>query len=350
MADLGNPAGTKNEEPSQPNSTISFQTDPNKASQTGKPVPKPANSNSFFNLNQSNEKNQTGSLSFFTNGKKNPIASLVSSENKTPNFQFKLGENQNTGNQMQTNSTQKETKPTTQIPPKTGENVPQENKPNTSQNTISQMGNPNFFNFQANPSLAQTTTAKPTIQSINYEKFLNKRVLEVQNGWREATRNVQRNIKKVGLTINRNEEDLRASLKTLDHLSESKENMVGEFRLFDESLDKIISQQKSLEIQFDFMENELDRLLDSQNVPNSKEGDSEDLYSKSHVLCDKLASFDRLSSNFGREINNHTSKNNLDIEFNSSFNNFFESLSVLETQINQIESKLSKSVGMGNFN
>lgn len=336
---------------SQPNSTISFQPD---AKEPEKAPNEPSNptvtANFFFNPPKGKTEGEepVNPFKFFKKTPANPLTSIVGSQVSKPTFQLGGSQNQNNANQAKPSLTGKDNQPKTPQAGGTGKNDKPHTAPSPTMATgVTGLSNPSFFNNQMSAPL--TAHAKPTIESINHEKFLNKRVVEVHAEWERATREVQTNVKRVAMAIHRNEEDLRSGLKTLDSLFESKREAELEFRVFDESLDKILSQQKSLEMQFDFMEGELDRLLDSHNVFDSAETRSDDLYAKCQALSDRLIGFEEQSSSFGREINGHCSKSSLDVEFNSSFNNYFESLTVLHCQMDQIEQKLSKSVGVANF-
>ena len=109
--------------------------------------------------------------------------------------------------------------------------------------------NPSTFNINKNSNI----TSKPTLESIHFEKFLKKRVLEAHNEWENITRKTQSNIKKIGLHINQNEEEMRNNMKTFSTLQNSKNNLQETYKQFNESLDKIVSNQENIQLQMDYM-------------------------------------------------------------------------------------------------
>ena len=189
----------------------------------------------------------------------------------------------------------------------------------------------------------------PTSESIHLEKFNNKRVLEIHNEWEDITQGMKNDIKKLGVYMNQNEDDFRRANKTIEELKASQRFVSEEQKFLDGTLDKIISNQSNIESQLDIMDRELQNVLNQNNFSQFDQYDSDDLFAEAHVINKKLRIHERAREEFTHEINGQNSGDNLDDQFNKTINNFFESLGIVETQMDHIDKRLMSSFGLGNY-
>jgi hypothetical protein len=196
---------------------------------------------------------------------------------------------------------------------------------------------------------ANTQKNEPSMETIKREKFYNKRVLEVQTNWEKDTNETKNNIKKLGILLNSNEDQLRKIMNNMSELKAAKETIELEHKGLESNLDKIISDQKNIEMQFDIMERELDNVLNQNDYYGINESGDEDLFAQANVINKKLSMYERNKEQFTQEINGASIDGNLDIEFNKALNNFFESLGVIEGQIDHIDKRLIGSFGVRQY-
>ena len=215
---------------------------------------------------------------------------------------------------------------------------------NTKPNTMTQTQNENK-NFSNTTNIVN----KPTRESIKYQNFLDKHVSEVHTNWKDSTDKIKNDIKKLGVYINQNEYDLRSSIKTVENLKESENELLNKYKMFDDNLNKILSNQNNITIQFDNMENELERLFDNSDFHYLDNGGNDNLFSKTDLVSSKLNSYDYQMKNLSEHLNDYPSKNVLDTQFNQTLNNYYESLSVIEKKMYFIEEKISSSFGTNQF-
>ena len=216
-------------------------------------------------------------------------------------------------------------------------------------NTPGLNSNPTISGNQANPLNPGQTVKNPTAESIHLEKFNNKRVLEIQNEWETLTREVKQDIKKLGVYMNQNEEDFRRATVTIEEMKASQRYVNNEQKFLDGTLDKIISNQSNIESQLDIMDRELQSVLNQNNFSEYDQYDSDDLFAEAHVINKKMVIHERAREEFTHEINGQNSGDNLDDQFNKTINNFFESLGVVESQMQHIDRRLMSSFGMANY-
>jgi hypothetical protein len=282
----------------------------------------------------------TEKKSLFSNfGNKDPKPSATQPPSSNT-FNLKTNENKTgtgTGTGLfssnnQGTSTQNQTKPVFPAPGNKG-NLP---FPNTKPQTGLNIG-------------TATKKQDPTIESIQMEKFQNKRVLEIQTEWEEKTREIKHNLKKLGVLINQNEDDLRKTTSSLDQLKASQLLITNEHKFLNGTLDKILVDQNNMEAQLDLMDRELDAVLSHSDMFNLGEGDEEDLFAQASAISKSLAISDKTMEQFTEEINTHKVEENLDSQFTKAMNNYFESLNLIENDMGYIDGLISNSFGRRQF-
>lgn len=188
-----------------------------------------------------------------------------------------------------------------------------------------------------------------TMESIALEKLQNKRVLEIQNEWEENTKEIRQNMKKLGVSVNQNEDHLRKAMKTLDELKSSQQAINGECKYLQANLEKIISDQKNVNMQLDLMNRELDSVLTQNDFFELDEYDAEDVFAQTGVVGSKLNVHENTMAEFTKRIGADRQVDDLDGRFNKTLNNYFESLHLLENQIELIDQSLFGAYGRRHF-
>lgn len=186
---------------------------------------------------------------------------------------------------------------------------------------------------------------KPSLESLGLQKFLNKPVLQVQNEWEDLSKKIKIDIKRLGLSINKNENDMRKSVNKVDLLKISQKSMIDSCKTLQKSLDLIIESQESLEMEFDILEADLDYSLQIDDLSAMSSDNAKEIFSNCESLSKQLYSVDLSTLELKKEINTGPITSNMNADLNKSINNYLESLSSIEgtiKYINQMNMKIEK--------